>query len=74
MVPSPPYLRLKIRRVKMIATAWSALARCAVSQESLAAEVDDPIGTGGTIAIVFGSIAVVFAIIFVAVQCKKIRQ
>ena len=74
MVPSPLYLRLKIRRVKMIATAWSALARCAVSQESLASEVDDPIGTGGTIAIVFGSLFVVAAIAFVAVQCKKIRQ
>ena len=74
MVPSPLYLRLKIRRVKMIATAWSALARCAVSQESLASEVDDPIGTEGTIAIIFGSLFVVAAIIFVGVQCKKLRQ
>ena len=58
----------------MIATAWSALARCALTQDSLASSVDDPIEAGGIVAIVFAGIFVVAAVAVVVTRAKQIRQ
>lgn len=58
----------------MIATAWSALARCALTQDSIASDVDDKIEAGGTVAIVFAGLFVVAAVLIVVTRVKQIRQ
>jgi len=58
----------------MIATAWSALARCALTQDSIASTVDDPIEAGGIVAIVFAGLFVVAAVVVVVTRVKQIRQ